>query len=154
MTSLFYGHPIADTFFGLPFSIYLTPGLVLHNASSVQDPFTEYALGIKAYYTFKWPLRWRFGAAQGLSYASEISYVEAQDLEEKDYKPSNLMDYLDFSLDLNIGDLFRNKALKDLWVGYGIHHRSGIYETASAFGRIKGGSNYNTLYLPRNRKCF
>ena len=27
------------------------------------------------------------------------------------------------------------------------HHRSAIFETASHFGRIKGGSNYNTVYL-------
>ncbi len=44
---------------------------------------------------------------------------------------------------------FDNKYvfLRDLWFGYSLHHRSSIFETSSAFGRIKGGSNYNTLYL-------
>jgi outer membrane protein len=37
--------------------------------------------------------------------------------------------------------------MNDLWFGYSLHHRSAIFETSSAFGRIKGGSNYNSLYL-------
>jgi len=147
LTSLFYGHPIADTLFTLPLSIYLTPGLVFHQYSSVQDPFFEYVLAIKAYYTFKWPFQWRFGVAEGLSYSSEISYIEEVDLEGKGFEPSNTLNYLDFSLDINIGDLFSAERFKDLWIGYGIHHRSGVYETSSAFGRVSGGSNYNTVYL-------
>ena len=48
---------------------------------------------------------------------------------------------------MNLGDIFRSEALQNLWVGYSIHHRSGIFQTSSAFGRIRGGSNYNTFYL-------
>jgi len=147
LTSLFYGHPLADELFGIPFSIYLTPGLVGHHKSDVQDSFLEYVLAIKAYYTFKWPIAWRFGCGEGLSYASEISYIEEEDIEEKGYTPSNLMNYLDLSLDINIGELFRSKSLEDLWLGYYIHHRSGMFETSALFGNIKGGSNYNCVYL-------
>jgi len=57
------------------------------------------------------------------------------------------MNYLDFSLDINLGELFGLKDLSTLWLGYSIHHRSSIFENASHFGRIKGGSNYNTVYL-------
>ena len=146
-TSLFYGHPLADELFGIPLSIYLTPGLVWHHTSDVQDPFFEYVLAMKAYYTFRWPVAWRFGFAEGLSYASEISYIESTDLEKNGYTPSNLLNYLDFSLDLNLGELFRTKSLEDLWLGYYIHHRSGIFETSALFGNIKGGSNYNCIYL-------
>ena len=147
LTSLFYGHPLADELFRIPFSIYLTPGLVRHNKSDVQDPFFEYVLAIKAYYTFKWPIVWRLGCAEGLSYAAEISYIEEKDLEEKGYTPSNLLNYLDLSLDVNLGQLFRAKSLVDLWLGYYIHHRSGMFESSAVFGNIKGGSNYNCLYL-------
>ena len=147
LTSLFYGHPLADEFFGLPFSIYLTPGLVRHHKSDVQDPFFEYVLAMKLYYTFRWPIAWRFGCGEGLSYSSEISYIEQKDMEEKGFTPSNLMNYLDFSLDLNLGELFRTKSLEKLWLGYYIHHRSGMFETSSLFGNIKGGSNYNCIYL-------
>ena len=38
-------------------------------------------------------------------------------------------------------------AMQDVWLGYSIHHRSAIFESASRFGWIKGGSNYNTIYL-------
>ena len=147
MTSIFYGHPLTDKLFGLPLDIYLTPGLVYHHASDVQDNFPEYVLAVKAYYTFKWPLHWRLGAAEGLSYVTQIPYVERTELEEKDYVPSNLLNFLDFSIDLNVGDLFRAQSMKNLWFGWSIHHRSGIFETSGMFGRIKGGSNYNTLYL-------
>ncbi len=147
LTSLFYGHPLADELFGIPFSIYLTPGLVVHHTSDVQDAFLEYVLAVKAYYTFTWPIAWRLGCGEGLSYASEISYIEEQDLEEKGYTPSNLLNYLDLSLDLNLGELFRTKSLEDLWLGYYIHHRSGMFESSAVFGNIKGGSNYNCVYL-------
>ena len=48
---------------------------------------------------------------------------------------------------MNLGDLFHIKAMDDIWLGYSLHHRSGIFGTSSMFGRIKGGSNYNTISL-------
>ena len=78
---------------------------------------------------------------------SNVTYIERVEMEEKGYRPSELMNYIDFSLDVNLGDIFNVNALKDAWLGYGIHHRSSIFESASQFGRIKGGSNYNSVYL-------
>jgi len=102
---------------------------------------------MKIHYTIKWPITWRLGAAEGLSYVDQIPYVEKTNLEQKDYRPSKLLNYLDFSLDIELGDLFNSKKLEGLWLGYSIHHRSGIFQTSSAFGRIKGGSNINSIYL-------
>lgn len=147
LTSLFYGHPLTDDLLGLPLDIYFFAGLVNHHSSEVQDSFYEYVLGIKADYTFTWPVRWRFGAAEGLSYTSQITYIERTELEAKGYRPSKLLNYLDFTLDINLGDIFSSSSLKNTWFGYSIHHRSGIFETGSQFGRIKGGSNYTTFYL-------
>ncbi len=147
LTSLFYGIPVADELFGLPISTYFTPGLVYHHKSSVQDNFTEYVAALKLYYTIPWPIRWRLGAAEGLSYSTQINYVEGTEMERKGYEPSKLMNFIDLTLDLNIGDLIRVDALKELWLGYSLHHRSSIFQKSSAFGRIKGGSNYNTVYL-------
>ena len=147
MTSLFYGHPLSDTLFGLPIEVYLTPGIVHHYSSSAQNAATEYVLAVKFYYTFPLPWRVRFGAAEGISYTDSISYYEAQSMQEKGYRASKLLNYLDISLDLNLGDVFQSNKMEDLWLGYGIHHRSGIFESSSAFGRISGGSNFNTLYL-------
>jgi len=85
--------------------------------------------------------------AEGISYISDVTYIERTEMEEKGYSPSKLMNAIDFSVDINLGDIFNTKALKGTWLGYGIHHRSSIFESASQFGRIKGGSNYNTVYL-------
>jgi len=150
MTSLFFGYPISDDLFGLPLDIYLVLGLVDHHKSEVQENLLEYDLGIKAYYTFKWPVRWRIGMAEGLSYASQVTYIERTELEAKGYRPSKLLNYLDFSIDINIGDIFSATSLLNTYIGYGIHHRSGIFETGSQFGRIKGGSNYTMFYLQQH----
>jgi len=147
LTSVFYGHPLTDELFGLPLDIYLTPGVVWHWSSEVQPSSQEYVVAIKAYYTFTWPISWRFGAAEGASYISRVTYIEESELNNKGYEVSKLMNYLDFTLDISLGELFRTKDLNGLWLGYSIHHRSSIFEAASHFGRIKGGSNYNTVYL-------
>ncbi len=57
------------------------------------------------------------------------------------------MNYIGVSFDINLGDIFKVNALKETWLGYSLHHRYSIFEKASQFGRIKGGSNYNTVYL-------
>ena len=44
-------------------------------------------------------------------------------------------------------DLFGAEKMKALWLGVAVHHRSSIFESASQFGRIKGGSNYPSIYL-------
>ncbi len=147
MTSLFYGYPISDELFDLPIAIYLTPGVVYHHPSEVQPAFPEYVLAFKGYYTFKWPTRWRFGFAEGLSYLTHMTYIEQQEMDKNNYRASQLMNYLDVSFDLNLGELFNSRSMQDWWFGYSIHHRSALYETSSMFGNIKGGSNYQTVYL-------
>jgi len=146
MTSLFYGYPLTDELFSLPLDFYLTPGLVFHHNSEVQDSTQEYVLAIKAYYTLPIPWEIRLGVAEGFSYAKDVTYIEKSELENKDYKPSKLLNYLDFSVDVHLGDIF-GENLEQLWLGYSIHHRSAIFESSSRFGRIKGGSNYNSVYV-------
>ena len=147
LTSIFYGLPLTDELFSLPLDMYLTTGFAWHWNSEVQSSEQEYVLAIKAYYTISWPVRWRIGLAEGLSYMSNVTYIERVEMEEKGYRPSELMNSIDFSLDINLGDVFGVNALKETWLGYSIHHRSSIFESASQFGRIKGGSNYNSVYL-------
>jgi len=148
MTSIFYGIPLSDTLFGLNIPIYFTPGYVLHSKSEVQkSAFSEYVVAIKTFYTVKWPIKWRFGFAEGLSYATKITYIEQTEMDKNNYRASKLLNFLDVSVDVDLGDLFNSKTLNNLWAGYSIHHRSGVFETSSAFGRIKGGSNYTSFYL-------
>jgi len=146
LTSLFYGYPLTDEISGFPLDFYLTPGFVFHHSSEVQDVTQEYVLAIKAYYTIPLPWEVRFGVAEGFSYIDEVTYIEKTGKDEKGYRPSQLLNYLDFSLDIHLGDIFGDH-FDQLWLGYSIHHRSGIFETSSRFGRMKGGSNYNSVYL-------
>ena len=92
------------------------------------------------------------GTAQNYSALSinSIPYVEDSKLREKGYIPSNTLNYLDFSADINIGDIFRSGALRHWYLGYSIHHRSAIFESVQQFGRIKGGSNFQSIYLQWN----
>ncbi len=149
LTSLFYGLPLTDSLFGLPLDIYLTPGIGYHWSHEEQATSAEYIIAIKAYYTFNWPVQWRVGVAEGMSYVTHVTKLERDDfLVRKDYdETSNLLNYLDFSFDVNLGSLFNTSELNDVWLGYYIHHRSAIFETASQYGRLKGGSNYNMVYL-------
>ncbi len=147
LSSVFYGFPLTDSLFELPISVYFTPGAIWHWKSDVQKSEQEYVLAVKAYYNFSWPTKWRIGAAEGLSYVSDVTYIERAEMEAKGYRPSNLMNYLDISFDVNIGDLFNARSLDKAWLGWSVHHRSSIFESSSQFGRIKGGSNYNSIYL-------
>ncbi len=147
LTSIFYGHPLADEMLGMDVQSYLTPGFVWHWNSGVQESGQEFVLAFKHYSTFNWPFTWRFGVGEGLSYAAEISYIEQFEMDEKEIEASKWLLYLDFSLDIDLGQTLGVAALDDLWLGYSIHHRSGIFGSSSMFGNIKGGSNYNTVYL-------
>jgi len=159
MVSIFYGHPVADSLFSVEsLDVYITPGFVYHREADPYtdpdsgitydiQPTTEYVLAFKLYWNLKWPIRWRIGGAEGLSYAKDIPNMEQREMDNKGYRASNLLNFIDISIDLNVGDLFKANSMRELWFGYSLHHRSAIFETSSAFGRIKGGSNFYTLYL-------
>ena len=183
LTSIFYGHPVSDSLFGIEaIDIYMTLGYVYHHSS---DPYSqtiepgtgintaefaglgnnscdgvnpcsitydlqpthEYVLGIKAYYNINWPVHWRLGFAEGISYIETVSNIEQREMDNKGYRSSKAMNYLDFTADFSIGDTFGVHPIDDMYLGIGVHHRSSIFETSSSFGRIKGGSNYPSLYL-------
>lgn len=146
-TAIFYGHPLSDTLFGAPIEMYLTSGVLYHYASNVQDTSLEFALGFKGYYTFDTPWRTRLGIAEGISYADTVTFYEKEELAEKGYKENKLLNYIDVTLDVNVGDMLKSSELEDLWLGTGIHHRSGIFGSSSAFGGISGGTNFSSLYL-------
>ncbi|WP_018968797.1 MipA/OmpV family protein [Rubritalea marina] len=147
MTSIFYGHPLSDTLFGAPIELYLTPGFVVHHSSDVQASSYEGVLAVKLFYTLPTPWRIRLGAAEGISYASNLNYYERTDLAGKGEDESQLMNYLNISADINLADVFNFDPFEELWLGVGVHHRSGIYGSSSAFNSISGGSNYGTVFL-------
>ena len=146
LTSIFYGHPVANSLFDLPIEVYLSPGITYHHKSDVQNATWEADLAFKVYYTLPIELvDIRLGIGEGFSYVDSVSYIEKLDAEPQGYTTSHLNFYVDLSADLNLG--FIGKHFDDIWIGAAVHHRSSVFEQSSLFGRIKGGSNYNTAYL-------
>ena len=137
----------SDTLFGLPIEIYITPGLAHHYSSDAQGAATEIILGFKFFYTIPLPWRFRFGATEGISYIDSITYYEENSIATDNFTPSRLLNYVDLSIDVNLGDVLHSTTLKDLWLGYAVHHRSGIGGHSTTFGNLRGGSNFNTLYF-------
>jgi len=151
LTTVFYGLPLTDRLFGLPIDLYLHTGAGLHWRSDFQEPSVEIVAGIKLLYTVPLPWRIRVGFAEGVSFVNRVPALETENLGQKDFQPSEYLNYLDPSIELNLGDVIPWDPLEDLWLGYYIHHRSAIFKTAQQFGRIKGGSNYPGVTLTWHR---
>lgn len=151
LTTLFYGLPLTDRLFTLPIHVYLHSGLGWHWASDYEDSALEAVVSIKVFYTIPLPWRVRLGMAEGVSFITGVTALERENNRKKGYESSEYLNYLDPSVDLNLGDIFPLDYLKGVWVGTYIHHRSAIFETAQQFGRISGGSNFRGVYLKFER---
>jgi outer membrane protein len=134
--------------FEAPFDIYLKAGVYRFLENGYQDDFFETTLYLKLYYNLDfYSQRIRIGAAEGLSYAFEIPTVERIEAQENSDNNSYILNYLEVSLDFDIGRLLHVKSLKDTYIGYTLKHRSGIYGLINNVER--GGSNYNMLHIER-----
>jgi len=150
IASIFVGKKIADNFMWLPLEAYVTGGYVRRFEKGLQDNFNEYVLGFKAYFSkFPWSdnIKTRIGLAEGVSYAAKVPFVEGEHVEAKNRSASKFLNYLDWSIDVSIGDVFKVPKLKECYMGWSVHHRSGIFASSDFFGNVNGGSNVNTLYL-------
>ena len=109
----------------------------------------EATLYIKAYWNipyFKNSLRFGFG--EGGSYVSKVLLCEYLEAKQKNDNNSKFLNYLDISLDVDIGKVFGYKPMNQLYIGYAIKHRSGVFGLINNVAH--GGSNYNTLYIEKN----
>ena len=147
VTALDGGYLLFHDIYDLPFDLYLRSSLSYFNEDQFDDAY-EVTLYFKLYYNLDfWGNRVRLGFGEGGSYTSAILETEYLEAQEKNDNNSKYLNYIDVSLDFDLGRLIRVDALRDLYIGYALKHRSGI------FGLInnvkKGGSNYNTLYLEK-----
>jgi outer membrane protein len=147
LTSVFFGVPLADELFDMPIATYLTPGIAHHLASDVQDRSTEWVLAVKFYYTINWPTPWRLGVCGRLVVCRSDSLSGRKGHAGERIPTQPAAQFSGLFGRHEPGASFPCRWMEDLWLGYSIHHRSGIFSTSSAFGRISGGSNYNTVYL-------
>lgn len=132
--------------FNLPLDLYLSAGFAYFDDGSYRGPIYEGTLYLKFYYSWNvYGANFRFGFGEGGSYTSNIIRTEVVAAQEKGGNASHYLNYLDTSLDVDLGSLFGKKSLKGTMFGVLIKHRS------SVFGLInnakKGGSNYNCFYI-------
>ena len=144
--SLDGGYLLKKDAFDLPIDFYIKAGLSHFDENGLQKDVYEGTLYIKAYYNIDfWSNRIRVGFGEGGSYTSHVLAVEKLEATQEKDNNSKYLNYIDFSLDLDLGRLVHYKPLYDTSLGWAIKHRSGI------FGLINnvrhGGSNYNTVYL-------
>lgn len=138
--ALAYDYEISQTFLGYALSVYLHSVLASHFSSEVQQPALEFVSAFKLVHYFTYPFHGRIGIAEGLSYVSEPTYVERTVNENDGYaRSSNLLNFLELSIEYQL--------VESLYIGYALHHRSGVFESVQSFNQIKGGSNYHSMSL-------
>jgi outer membrane protein len=150
VTGLELGKPFFENFNGWPLDFVGYVAVLNHNEQGLQPDFLQFNAYMKGYfYGFPWSdkVRTRIGFGVGLSYAQDIPYVEARDQMQRGRTTSKLLNYLDPSIDVSVGDLFGIRSQRETYVGFGVTHRSGIFGSSQVLGNVDGGSNYIYTYL-------
>ena len=162
--SLDAGYLLAPSLFELPLDLYIKGGSALFRSEDLskypelrgmpdvsdKDVY-EFTLYIKLYYNIDFlDNRVRIGFGEGGSYISD--YLPPEVIEERTESPENpkyskFLNYLDISLDIDLGKLFGSQALQNSYLGYTLKHRSGIFGLING---VSGGSNYNTISIEKN----
>ena len=143
------GYKVAENVLDLPIDIYIKAGFAKFLENGYQKDVYENTLYLKAYYNFDFlENRVRLGAAEGGSYTYGIIYIEKEEAIAKDGKNSHFLNYLELSLDFDLGKLVKYKPLENTYLGLVLKHRSGIY---GVINNVKhGGSNYEAVYIEKN----
>lgn len=150
ITGLQVGKPFLQNVNGWPLDFVGYAGVTHHNERGLQANGLQLDVFMKAFYTgFPWSdrLKTRLGMGVGLSLAQRAPYIEASS-QALDGKPaSRLLNYLDPTIDISLGDLVGSRRLKDTFIGVGVSHRSGIFGASRLLGNVSGGSNYLYTYV-------
>jgi outer membrane protein len=144
------GRPFIERLHGWPFDVVGYVGLLRHDERSVQPDFWQLNAYLKGlWYGFPWSERvmTRIGLGVGLSYAHGVSMLELRDQEKNGRSTSRLLNYLDPTIDVSLGDLLGVASMKKAFAGVGVSHRSGIFGSSQLLGNVSGGSNYIYSYL-------
>ena len=149
VTALDGGYLLKENLWSIPFDLYVRSSLSAFDDRNANDALVyETTLYLKLYWNMDfWGNRVRLGFGEGASYTSNILYVEKEEAESKKDNNSKILNYLDVSLDFDLGRLVRYEPLYDTEIGWALKHRSGIF---GLINNVKhGGSNYNTLYIEK-----
>ena len=142
------GKPFIQGLNGWPLDFAGYIGLTYHDERGLQANGAQFDVFMKAsYYGFAWSdrVKTRLGLGVGLSAAQRVPYTEA--VSQTGKTTSRLLNYLDPTIDISVGDLFGVRSLKETFVGFGVSHRSGIFGASRLLGNVSGGSNYIYTYV-------
>lgn len=150
ITGIELGQPFIENLNGWPLDFVGYVGLKHHDDRPYQRNGVQVDLQMKAYWRgFPWSdsVRTRLGFGFGLSIADPVPYEEVTSQAARGRPTSRVLNYLDPTIDLNLGDVVGHAPLKNTWVGVGVSHRSGIFAWSKMLGSVNGGSNYIYLYV-------
>jgi outer membrane protein len=140
------GYLLVSNYRNLPLDIYLKGGLSYFDEDGIRNNVYEANTYIKAYWKFDvLGKKMRFGIGEGFSYTSAILYTEFIEARDEHDFNSAFLNYLDVSLDVNVGSLLSYETLNNTNIGWALKHRSGIFGLINNVRR--GGGNYNTFYI-------
>ncbi|WP_439102432.1 MipA/OmpV family protein [Congregibacter sp.] len=148
--SVFVSRQLTERMATLPIEGWLQLGLGRRFQNNLQDDFWEGVFAFKALFRqFPWSdtVETRLGFSNGVSYAGRVPALEQVKAARKNRRESHLLHYLEFSLDVSVGDLLGVDSLRNLFAGFYVHHRSGIFSHADYYKNVYGGSNANMLYF-------
>lgn len=144
------GKPFINNLNGWPLDFVGYVGLTHHDERGLQKNGVQVDLFMKAIYSgFPWSerVKTRLGLGVGVSMAQRVPYIEATSQAANGKPASRLLNYLDPTLDVSLGDLIGSRGLKDTFIGFGVSHRSGIFGSSRLLGNVNGGSNYIYTYI-------
>ena len=144
------GKPFIQQFKGWPLDFVGYVGVTQHNERGLQANGLQLDVFMKAVYSgFPWSdrVKTRLGLGVGLSAAQRAPWIEATSQAAAGRPASRLLNYLDPTLDVSVGDLIGVRSLKETYIGLGVSHRSGIFGQSRLLGNVNGGSNYIYTYL-------
>lgn len=150
ITGVQIGKPFLNQVNGWPLDFVGYLGLTDHNERGLQANGLQADLFMKAVYSgFPWSdrVKTRLGLGVGVSLAQRVPYIEASSQAAAGKPGSRLLNYLDPTLDVSVGDLLGMPSLRNTFVGFGVSHRSGIFGSSRLLGNVNGGSNYIYTYV-------
>jgi outer membrane protein len=144
------GRPFVSRLNGWPLDIIGYVGVLRHDEKGRQPDGWQLDAYMKGFwYGFPWSHRvtTRVGFGIGVSYAERVPYSEVVTQAARERNTSKLLNYLEPSIDVSLGDLFGNRRWHDVYFGFAVSHRSGIFASSQLLGTVDGGSNYLYAYL-------
>ena len=148
--SLDGGYIVGREIFDLPIDIYGKAGLSYFDEGDAPTSSAVYegVVYIKAYWNIDFfKNRVRVGFGEGISYTSDVLWSEYEEATREGETYSQFLNYLDISVDFDLGRLVRYEPLRDTYIGWTIKHRSGVF---GLYNGVHGGSNYNTISIEKN----